>query len=499
MKLKNRIVTAFLTIIILPGALSFLATVGFGKYTMHHIEKTYGVKGDYRTLTNPVQMLNKVTEISYEQLKKAVKRNPDSLRDARVLNRINRDLMEKNSYLLVRQGGTITYLGKEDQKTRRIIKELPAYDAGRDEIGNSVYLGGRLQTLLKQVDFKDAEGGFCSAFIVTDVAEAIPEGRHFVRETLFCTLIILVMTAVCLAIWVYKGVLEPVEEMQKAAERIRNGDLNFRIVPMADDELGHLAEDLESMRQHLKETMEEKIKFDADSRELVSNISHDLKTPITTIKGYAEGIMDGVATTPEKQQKYLKTIYHKANEMEKLINELSLYTKIDSNKIPYNFQRLPVNAYFKDCAEEFAMDLSAREIAFAFYDYVPSGTEIVADPEQIARVMNNLFGNAIKYMDKDQPAVNMRLKDLGEYIQVEVEDNGTGIGAKELPYIFDRFYRSDASRNSEKGGSGIGLSIVKKIISEHGGRIWATSREGTGTTMYFVLKKFEPPIREEGG
>ena len=113
------------------------------------------------------------------------------------------------------------------------------------------------------------------------------------------------------------------------------------------------------------------------------------------------------------------------------------------------------------------------------------------------RVINNIVTNSIKYMDKEQGRINLRIKDVGDFIQVELEDNGKGISSKDLPNIFDRFYRTDASRNSSKGGSGIGLSIVKKIVEEHGGKIWATSKEGTGTVMYFVIRKYqEVPINE---
>ena len=96
-----------------------------------------------------------------------------------------------------------------------------------------------------------------------------------------------------------------------------------------------------------------------------------------------------------------------------------------------------------------------------------------------------------KYMNKTDKFINIRIKDVGDFIQVEMEDNGRGIAQKDLPYIFDRFYRTDASRNSATGGSGIGLSIVKKIIEDHGGKIWATSKEDSGTTMYFVIRKYQ--------
>ena len=119
---------------------------------------------------------------------------------------------------------------------------------------------------------------------------------------------------------------------------------------------------------------------------------------------------------------------------------------------------------------------------------------VIADGEQIRRVIHNIISNAIKYMDKQngmKGIIQIRVKDVGDFVQVEIEDNGKGIAAKDLPYIFDRFYRTDVSRNSSKGGSGIGLSIVRKILEDHGGKVWATSREGIGTIMYFVLRKYQ--------
>ena len=207
--------------------------------------------------------------------------------------------------------------------------------------------------------------------------------------------------------------------------------------------------------------------------------------------------MDGVADTPEKMERYIKTIYNKANEMDTLINELTLYSKIDANRIPYNFSTIFVNEYFDDCASDLKVELDSRNIDFQYTNYVGRQVKIIADAEQLKRVINNIVSNSAKYMDKPRKRINLSVKDVGDFIQVEIEDNGKGIGAKELPNIFDRFYRTDASRNSSTGGSGIGLSIVKKIVEEHGGKIWATSKEGTGTILYFVIRKYqEVPVNE---
>ena len=122
------------------------------------------------------------------------------------------------------------------------------------------------------------------------------------------------------------------------------------------------------------------MKYDKESKELISNISHDLKTPVTTIKGYAEGIIDGVADTPEKIDRYVRTIYNKATEMNTLINELTLYSKIDTNKIPYNFNIVSANEYFNDCADDLSVELAAQNVGFGYFNYVEKNVRIIADP-----------------------------------------------------------------------------------------------------------------------
>ena len=207
--------------------------------------------------------------------------------------------------------------------------------------------------------------------------------------------------------------------------------------------------------------------------------------------------MDGVADTPEKMDRYIRTIYVKANDMDRLINELTFYSKIDTNRIPYHFNQLNVTEYFDDCADDVGLDLRERQIAFTYINTIDPETMIIADAEQLTRVINNIIGNSVKYMDKPKQKVELRVKDAGDFIQVEIEDNGKGIPTRELVSVFDRFYRTDTSRNSAQGGSGIGLSIVKKIIEDHGGRIWANSKLGEGTTMSFVIRKYqEVPVNE---
>ena len=336
---------------------------------------------------------------------------------------------------------------------------------------------------------------------VEEIAQAVKlfalDVREYISNLMMMLCLVVPVIVICLVLWIYHSIVTPIHMLQMATQNIKNGNLDFEVEVHNKDEIGELCEDFEEMRKRLKDNAEEKLRSEHQNKELISNISHDLKTPITAIKGYVEGLMDGVADTPEKQNKYLQTVYSKAIDMDHLINELSFYSKIDTNKIPYTFNRINVVGYFEDCAEDIGRELEDEGFGFSYQNYVDDSVQMIADAEQIKRVINNIVGNSKKYSDKEETKIRMTVKDVGDFVQIEIEDNGKGIAAKDLPYIFDRFYRTDASRNSSRGGSGIGLSIVKKIMEDHGGKIWVTSKEGIGTVMYLVIRKYqEVPVNE---
>lgn len=310
-------------------------------------------------------------------------------------------------------------------------------------------------------------------------------------DMIIAMILILIFTGWLLTRWIQKSVFNPLSQLNVAMTKIKEGDFDYMLQTDEKGEIGDLYRNYEDMRLQLKESTEENAQHEKQNRELISNISHDLKTPITAIKGYVEGILDGVADTPEKKDKYLKTIYNKATDMQKLINELTVYSNVENNRIPYNFHQINVADYFKDCVEEVGMDLDNRNITLDYSNLVSGDTIIIADPEQMKKVINNIISNSVKYMNKSQGKIDIRILDELDSVRIEIEDNGKGIAQKDLSKIFDRFYRTDASRNSMQGGSGIGLSIVKKIIEDHGGYIWATSKEGEGTCIHFVIRKYK--------
>ncbi|WP_431803436.1 sensor histidine kinase [Halobacillus andaensis] len=305
-------------------------------------------------------------------------------------------------------------------------------------------------------------------------------------------ILILILTNGLLTYYVARTIIKPVRELSDAAGRIADGELKFQIKPERRDELGELAESFETMRRRLQEAEELQHKYEESRKELIASISHDLKTPITSIKGYVEGILDGVADTPEKLQRYATTAYKKADEMDHLIDELFLYSKLDVHRVPFHFEKVDLYAYFEDYLEDVKLD---TDVEVELRPQEKRSFFVAADREQLNRVVNNLIKNSLKHMDKEKKLLKVTLKEYVDRIEVTIQDNGEGIPKAHLPHIFEQFYQVDAARG-KADGSGLGLAIVIKIVEEHGGDVAADSEEGKGTTISFTLEKWK---EEEDG
>lgn len=302
-------------------------------------------------------------------------------------------------------------------------------------------------------------------------------------------LLVLIITIGVLTYFVSKSIIQPIQQLAEAAEKIAHGNLDFSLKIKGKDEISQLANSFETMRKKLKETKELNKKYEQNRRELIASISHDLKTPITSIKGYINGIKDGIANTPEKMERYINTIENKASELDHLIDELFLFSKLSLNKVQYHFMQFDLKDYLQDYIDELRFDLGDKNEMISLVVEGDLDYKVTADRNQLHRVMTNLIQNSLKYMDKETPKITVRLSSTNDFIKVAIWDNGSGIEKESLPFIFDQFYRTDASRNSSTGGSGIGLAIVKQIIEDHGGTVWAESEKNIGTSIFFTLPK----------
>ena len=453
------------------------------------MEQKYDLdQSSYEMILDPMSMLGHMTASTVEELEQVTKEEPDKLLDQVYLKKLNERLSNHSSYLLVKKDWQNIYSGLPKEGNYKDDLNYSPKD-GKDE---SLYVMDEQPYHIQQTNFTFSDGSVGQVLIYTNVAQIVPQIKKLVAQIIITSLLILFAGSFIAMFWLYKSIVHPLNKLKTAAENIKDGNLNFSVATETDDEIGEVCVAFEEMRLKLKGQIERNIQYEKESKELISNISHDLKTPMTAIKGYIEGIMDGVADTEEKRNRYIRTIYNKVNDMNSLIEELFLYAKLDSNSVTYSFAKVNVDAYFQDCVEEISLDLESQGVDLGYFNYADRDTVIIADPEQLKRVVNNIIGNSVKYASPDRKLmISLRIMEEAEFVKIEIEDNGKGIARNEVPLIFDRCYRTDASRNSSKGGSGLGLSIAKKIIEEHGGKIWAVSTEGVGTTMCFVLRKYK--------
>ena len=225
---------------------------------------------------------------------------------------------------------------------------------------------------------------------------------------------------------------------------------------------------------------------------LMANLSHDLRTPITAIKGYVEGIQDGIANTPEKQRHYLEIVYNKSVILERLVRNMSDFSEYELGRMQYHFEYVEMGPFLRDLAEEYQVDVQQNGMTFTAQ--IPQGHYVVtADRSKLKRVLDNLVSNAIKY-GRAGGAIALTAEEYERGLVIQVSDNGKGISAQALRHVFDSFFREDSARTSSVPGSGLGLAICRSIVDRHHGKIWLTSEEGEGTRAFLYL-----PLQKEEG
>lgn len=289
--------------------------------------------------------------------------------------------------------------------------------------------------------------------------------------------------------YAFRHVFSPLTELIKVAESIKRGKFNYPIENNRSDEIGDVFDAFSEMQDELGKAKEVQEQYESNRKELIANISHDLKTPIAAINGYINGIADGVADTPEKLDRYTSIIKGYVKEMDLLINDLTTLSQFDVDQMQFAFEPVNINSYLEDCVEELNFEMIEREIKLDYSSDVANECQVKVDRDKLKRVINNIVFNAMKHYDKDRKSLGICLLDEGDYCHISIKDNGCGIPDDKVDRIFERFFRVDEARN-RAGGNGLGLSIAKHIVQSHGGDIWAASEEGVGTTIHFTIRKW---------
>ena len=482
MSLKSKLWVSYIIMIIIPLLLAVLSA----RMILINYEKDHQLQIIEITLEEKMQ-----ENMDFmNELNNTLANKPDNFKDSFFLSQLNERISSLNMGVLIQYNETFMYnsVPVNAEKLKPYLVKFLQQDVASRWVSaiSKDYL-----VKCRAFSFSDGTTGRVYLFMSRTAPWDTPPADHtgYVKWVFLIFIICIFMTNSFLTYRLSKSLIEPLDSVKKAAKEIQYGNLDYPISYPVKNEIGELYQAFEEMRIKLKQSQALNAQYENSRKELISNISHDLKTPITAIKGYAQGIIEGVANNPAKTEKYLRTIFTNAVEMERLTNDLVLFSKLDIKQIPFSFECVDINRYLEDAREELHFDLNENNIALNFESYYESDDFIMADRQRLIRVIHNIMENAKKHLNKQEKEIKIILKEEKNEALIEIRDNGCGIPADRLPLIFDRFYRVDCARNRTTGGSGIGLSIAKEIIEAHQGRIWGESTEGLGTSIFFTLKK----------
>lgn len=285
-----------------------------------------------------------------------------------------------------------------------------------------------------------------------------------------------------------KNIIIPVTDLIQEMEKLRIGELETAITDKGYGEVRELGSAIEQLRLQLKNSIYYQQKVDENRKFLISSISHDLKTPVTSIRGYIDGVLDGVADTDEKKHYYLSKAIEKTKIINKMIEDLLLYSKLDLNQIPFEKEKVDIVRYMEDCVEDSLTDFKRESKNIILENELSTASFVVIDAQKFKRVLQNIIDNANRNIQEQTGMLNIILRETNSSIIIEFKDNGQGISKDHLPHVFKRFYRADTAREI-RGSSGLGLAIAKQIVEGLGGRIWAVSEIGQGASIIISLKK----------
>ncbi|MDQ0059759.1 sensor histidine kinase [Paenibacillus harenae] len=460
MSIKVKLYMSYLAMVIVP----FILMIGFMMFVFYA-----GGMQDIRQYFE-VEKAEKMSQmLIYGELSYVIENDADKLNSESYLNDLQSRLSEQWAGLLITKEGKLVSIPpflqvmSPEQDWQKLIDNPP----------EKATLGlFRFETDAFSFHYPDGSEGVMLLLRRYDVVPLFwrPAGTAI-------GLAFVALTGLLLTYFVSRSIIRPIEQLKTAALQIKDGDLSQQLVTTGRGEIGQLSAAFEAMRIRLKYSIDQSLQYEENRKMLLSHISHDLKTPISAIKGYVEGIMDGIANTDEKRERYMQTIYRKAEDMDQLIDELFLFSKLDLQTVAFDFKTLDISRYLEHFLEEQRFDLEKSGVTLHYEAAAELPIMIAADPDKLSRVLTNILNNCVKYMgqqaDGGEKRIDVSMRAEDRHVLIELEDTGPGIEEEDLPHIFDRFYRAEQSRNSETGGSGLGLAIVKQIIEGHGGVVWA--------------------------
>lgn len=411
------------------------------------VEKKIGTSKDFQSIESILDS-NKMTVQLYADSEKFYSYGEEKSQDAALKKSL--DLLEENA--TISQNGRAMYV-------QHLTKNGVAYQ---------IYFAGSFASVRTYANMKTGIIFAAIAIIITIISSVLVTNRFLVR-------------------FVWKRIEESLDILTNGVHKLKFGELDYRIQYDRDDEFSSVCDDFNEMAEQLRLSIEKIQKQEQSRKELIAGISHDIRSPLTSIQAYVEGLIDGVARTPEKQQFYLQTIKQKAEDLSHLVSQLFLYSKMELGEYVEHPTKLMLNELVQTTVDQLREEYQAKGLEITTK---LEPVAITADSIQLQRIITNIISNSLKYKEKEMGHLQIELtanqKEAKNCVLTFIDD-GPGVPAEALAHLFEVFYRSDPARQNPNRGSGLGLAIVKNAVEHMGGSVEAFLPENEGLEIQIMF------------
>lgn len=528
MSIRNKLVISNMLMILVPVAIIIIVLVAATSYITYFstskvsFDPTFGAFMLYKTQFNVSSLqeafeeydenekngsLGKMDKEKIEALKSGITAS-DSGMEYRIDDSVLAacaNIQQDGSDLMILANDEIIYKTPQTDAYTMIGSIIDICGKSLSDITDSFVTSDASGTVVTDVFSIEGEGTVKIIIVNSKLSAVVSSGIHsgasrlhirgnnIVTIAAVVAVVAIIVTNGILVILMLKSIMNPLNTLQTATHELRDGNLDYKISYKSKNEIGQVCADFEEMRLRLKESVEQQKKYEENRMQLIAGISHDLGTPLTTIKGYASGILDGIADTDEKKMRYVGIIYDTAQNMDTLVSELSVLSKLSLDKVPFYFEKISAKEFFDEYADALSNTLRDEDIDFEYEFDCPDDQLINIDPSRFMRVLNNLVDNCRKYgADSGRRKILLCVRSAENGgTEISVEDNGQGVPEDERDKIFETFYRSDKARSGSKNGSGLGLAISKQITDRHSALIRADESRLGGLAVIITLPRAE--------